>query len=98
VGQLAYFLEKMKNTTDGESSLLDQTLVIWGSPMADANIHNHRRGPPLLPGPAKGRLEGKMHLKAQDGPPLGNVMLTLLHGLGLDELKTFGDSTGEFSL
>jgi hypothetical protein len=47
-GQLAYFLEKMKSTMDGDASLLDKSLVIWGSPMADPNIHNHRRCPMAL--------------------------------------------------
>jgi hypothetical protein len=98
VGQLAYFLEKMKAATDGDGSLLDKTLIIWGSPMADPNIHNHRRCPLILLGHANGALKGNMHLKAADGTPMANVMLTLMHRLGLDEIKTFGDSTGEFSL
>ena len=98
VGQLAYFLDKMKNTSDGDASLLDKTLIIWGSPMADPNIHNHRRCPLMLLGHANGMLKGNMHLKAADGTPMANVMLTLMHQLGLEEVKTFGDSTGEFSL
>jgi hypothetical protein len=83
---------------DGETSLLDKTLVIWGSPMADANIHNHRRCPLVLFGHANGHLNGNLHLKAEDGTPMANVMLTLLHHLGLEDMKTFGDSTGAFSL
>ena len=98
VGQLPYFLEKMKTTMDGEASLLDKTLIIWGSPMADPNIHNHRRCPLILLGRANGALNGNVHLRAEDGTPMANVMLTLLHRLGLEDLKTFGDSTGEFSL
>src|SRR5438067_634058 len=98
VGQLAYFLDKMKNTSDGDGSLLDKTLIIWGSPMADPNIHNHRRCPLMLLGHANGMLKGNVHLKAADGTPMANVMLTLMHQLGLDDVKTFGDSTGEFSL
>jgi hypothetical protein len=98
VSQLAYFLDKMKNTMDGEASLLDKTLVIFGSPMADPNIHNHRRCPLVLLGHANGQLKGNLHLKAADDTPMANVMLTLLHSIGLDDLKTFGDSTGEFSL
>jgi len=98
VGQLAYFLEKMKAASDGDGSLLDKTLIIWGSPMADPNIHNHRRCPLVLLGHANGILKGNMHLKAPDGTPMANVMLTLLHQLGLDDMKTFGDSSGEFSL
>jgi hypothetical protein len=98
VGQLTYFLDRMKNTMDGDGSLLDKTLIIWGSPMADPNIHNHRRCPLVLLGHANGGLKGNLHLKAPDGTPMANVMLTLLHQLGLDDMKSFGDSTGEFSL
>ena len=97
VGQLPYFLEKLQNTMDGESSLLDQTMVMWGSPMADANLHNHRRCPLILIGGANGLLEGNLHLKAPDGTPMANAMLTALNGLGM-EMDSFGDSTGEFSL
>src|SRR5437867_9808577 len=93
VGQMAYFLDKMKNTIDGDASLLDKTLIIWGSPMADPNIHNHRRCPLVLFGHANGALKGNVHLKAADGTPMANVMLTLLHDIGLDDLKSFGDST-----
>ena len=98
VGQLPYFLEKLQSTMDGESSLLDRTAVIWGSPMADANIHNHRRCPLLFLGGADGQLEGNVHLKAEDGTPMANAMLALLHRMGLDDLETFGDSTGTLSL
>ena len=83
---------------DGDASLLDKSLVIWGSPMADPNIHNHRRCPLVLFGKANGALKGNVHLKAEDGTPMANVMLTLLHTLGVDDLKQFGDSTAEFSL
>ena len=93
-----YFLEKLKTTMDGEQSLLDKTMIVWGSPMADANIHNHRRCPLVLLGHANGALKGNLHLKAADGTPMANVMLTMLHKLGLDDMKSFGDSTGEFSL
>jgi hypothetical protein len=98
MGQMAYFLDKMKNTMDGDASLLDKSLIIWGSPMADPNIHNHRRCPLVLLGHANGMLKGNTHLKAADGTPMANVMLTLMHQLGMDDIQTFGDSTGEFPL
>jgi hypothetical protein len=98
VSQVAYLLEKMKTTMEGDQSLLDTSLVVWGSPMADANVHNHRRCPLFLAGKANGMLEGGVHLKAADGTPMANVMLTLLKGLGLEDMSSFGDSTGEFSL
>ncbi|MCC7417903.1 MAG: DUF1552 domain-containing protein [Acidobacteria bacterium] len=98
LGQMAYFLEKMKNTMEGEKSLLDKTLILWGSAMADANIHSHRRCPLILFGKANGLLEGNVHLKAADETPMANMMLTLLHGIGVEDLQSFGNSSGEMSL
>jgi hypothetical protein len=98
VSQLAYFLDRMKNTMEGDGNLLDKTLVVFGSPMADANIHNHRRCPLVLFGHANGMLKGNLHLKAADATPMANVFLTALHNLGVDDLDSFGDATGEFSL
>ncbi len=98
VSMLPYFLEKLKTTMDGEASLLDKSVVLWGSPMADANVHNHRRCPLVLLGKGNGLLAGNTHIKAADGTPMANAMLTLLKGLGLEEMTSFGDSTGELSL
>jgi hypothetical protein len=98
VSQMDYFLNKMKETMEGEQSLLDKSVVIWGSPMADANIHNHRRCPLVLFGKGNGMLKGNLHLKAADATPMANVFLTLMHNLGVDDIDHFGDSTGEFSL
>ena len=98
VGQVAYLLDKLKSTMDGDASLLDKSLIIWGSPMADPNIHNHRRCPLVLLGHGNGMLKGNLHIKAADATPMANVMLTVMHNLGLDEVTSFGDSTGEFSL
>ncbi|MGQ0734814.1 MAG: DUF1552 domain-containing protein [Acidobacteriota bacterium] len=96
--QLDYFLTRMRETMEGDANLLDKTLVIFGSPMADANIHNHRRCPLVLFGHGNGMLQGNLHLKASDATPMANVFLTLMRNLGMDELQSFGDSTGEFSL
>jgi hypothetical protein len=96
IGLLPYFLERLKKTMDGETALLDKTMVIYGSPMADGNVHNHRRCPLILLGRSNGQLGGNAHLKAPDGTPMANVMLSLMHKLGLDDVKAFGDSTGEF--
>ncbi|MEZ4415887.1 MAG: DUF1552 domain-containing protein [Gemmatimonadota bacterium] len=98
VGQLAYFLERLQQTSDGDASLLDQSLVVWGSPMGDANLHNHRRCPLVVFGGGNGAHQGGQHLKAPDGTPMANVFVSLLQGLGHDDLASFGDSTGEFSL
>jgi hypothetical protein len=95
---LPYLLDRLKNTPEGDSNLLEKTAIIYGSPMADGNLHNHRRCPLLFFGHANGQLAGNTHLKAPDGTPMANVMLTLLHKLGLDDMKSFGDSTSEFAL
>ena len=84
-------------TTDGEANLLDQSMILWGSPMGDANLHNHRRCPLVVIGGANGQLEGGAHIKAAEGTPMANVMLSLLNKLG-HEMESFGDSTGELSL
>jgi hypothetical protein len=98
VGMLPYFLERLKNTVEGDTHLLDKTMIVYGSPMADGNLHNHRRCPLFLAGRANGQLTGGLHLKAPDGTPMANAMLTMLHKLGLDDMPSFGDSTGEFAL
>jgi len=83
---------------DGDWNLLEKTAIIYGSPMADGNLHNHRRCPLILLGHANGGLEGNLHLRAPSGTPMANVFLTLLHALGHDDLRSFGDSTKPFSL
>ncbi len=97
VSMVPYFLEKLQNTMEGDASLLDKTLVVYGSPMGDSNLHNHKRCPLFLMGGAGGQLEGGLHLKAENGTPMANVMLSLLHKMGLDDMESFGNSTGEFS-
>ena len=98
ISMLPYLLNKLQNSMEGDASLLDKTVVMWGSPMADANVHNHRRCPLILLGGGNGILEGNLHLKAADETPMANVMLSLMHDLGMDHLDSFGDSNGEFSL
>ncbi|HTK29856.1 MAG TPA: DUF1552 domain-containing protein [Vicinamibacterales bacterium] len=98
VSMIPYLLEKLKKTPDGDGTLLDHSLVMYGSPMGNSNVHNHRRCPLFLAGRANGKLKGNLHLVAPEGTPMANVMLTLLHGLGLDDMEQFGDSTGTFDL
>jgi len=98
VGLLPYFLEKLQSIQDGDASLLDRTAIVYGSPMADGNIHNHKRCPLIVLGGANGRLPGNVHLKAPAGTPMANVMLDVMHRIGLSDIDQFGDSTGTFSL
>jgi hypothetical protein len=98
VSMIPYFLEKLKNTPDGDSNLLENTLVLYGSPMGDSNLHNHKRCPLFLAGHAGGRLKGNLHVRAADGTPMANALLTVARAIGLDDMTTLGDSTGTLDL
>ncbi len=97
VSMIPYFVEKLKKVTESDgSSLLDNILIVYGSPMGDSNLHNHKRVPMFLVGHGGG-VKGHLHVKAADGTPTANLYLTLLHKLGVDA-ESFGDSTGELSI
>lgn len=95
---LTYFLDKLKKTREGDGTLLDNTLLLYGSPMGNPNLHNHKRVPLILLGHAGGVLKGHLHAKMPDGTPSANMFLTLLHKLGFDGTENFGDSTGEIEI
>jgi hypothetical protein len=94
---LPYFFEKLKTTPDGDGNLLDHSMVLYGSPMGDGNVHNHKRLPLLLAGHANGALKGNLHLKCLDGTPMANLLLAMLHKLKV-EVRSFGDSSGEVDI
>ena len=98
VSMLPYFLQKLKDIDEGGTDLLEKTMIIFGSPMADGNVHNHRRAPLIALGHANGKLKGNLHVQAPDGTPMANAMLSMLHVLGHDDMESFGDSTGELPL
>ncbi|HTK29348.1 MAG TPA: DUF1552 domain-containing protein [Vicinamibacterales bacterium] len=98
VSMVPYLLDKLKKTEDGEHNLLYNSVILYGSPMADSNIHNHRRAPLFLAGHAGGALKGGIHIKAPDGTPMANPMLTLVHALGRTDVEKFGDSTSALDL
>lgn len=97
VGLIPYFLEKLKNTPDGDGNLLDHSLIMYGSPMGDSNVHNHKRVPIVLAGHAGGKIKGNLHLREKDGTPMANVMLTMLQKLGV-QTPQFGDSNGTLAI
>ena len=98
VSMLPYFLDKLKNMSEGSSNMLEKTLIIYGSPMSDSNLHNHRRCPLILLGHSNGRLAGNMHIKAADGTPMANAMLSVMHTLGMSDATSLGDSTDALNL
>jgi hypothetical protein len=98
VSMIPYFLDKLASVTEGDSTLLDKTMLMYGSAMADSNLHNHIRCPLFLVGGANGLLEGENHLRATPGTPMANVMLSLLQKLGVNDIESFGNSTGTFAI
>jgi Protein of unknown function (DUF1552) len=92
VGLFTYFLEKLQATPDGDGTLLDHSLVLYGSGMSDGNQHNHDPLPVVLAGQASGRLEGNRHLRNPAGTTMSNLLLAMLHKLDVNQ-ESFGDST-----
>ena len=98
VSMLPYFLDKLKSIQEGDSNMLDKTMIIYGSPMADSNLHSHRRCPLIVLGHANGQLAGNQHVIAPDGTPMANAMLSMMHKLGMNDIKQLGDSTEPLTL
>ena len=98
VSLLPYFMDKLAAIQEGDQTLLDKSLIIYGSPMGDGNVHNHKRCPLVLLGGANGQLPGNVHHRAAAGTPMANVLLSAMHMVGLDDVQQFGDSTAKFSL
>lgn len=94
----AYFLDKLATTPDGDGSLLDHSLVLYGSGMSNSNQHDHDPLPIILAGGASGRLRGGRHLRAPEPKAtLSNLLLAMLDKLGVGQ-DSFGDSTGMMSI
>jgi hypothetical protein len=94
---LAYLLEKMKATPDGDGSLLDHSMVLYGSAMSDGNKHNHDPLPVLLAGGASGQLQGGRHLRYAKHTTMSNLLLAMLDKVGV-QMDKFGDSTGKLEI
>jgi len=90
----ADFLQKLKATPDGDGSLLDHTVYVYGSGMGNSSLHDHERLPMLVAGGAATGLKGNRHIRYEKGMDLANLHLTLLDRVGV-HLDSFGDSTGE---
>jgi hypothetical protein len=97
VGMFAYLLEKLKATPDGDGSLLDHALVLFGSSISESNIHTHDDLPIVLAGRANGRLAGNRHLVYPKETPLNNLFLNMFDLAGLPHVDGFGDSTGRLT-
>jgi len=94
---LAYFLNKLKNSQDGDGNLLDHSLILYGSCMENSNLHNHGPLPVVVAGGAAGRVKGHRHIKTPDGTPMTNVLVSMLNNVGVHADKV-GDSSGSIAL
>ena len=95
--QFAYFLEKMQATPDGDGTLLDHTLLLFGSGMSDSNLHLMWDVPTIVVGDKTFGIQGGRHIRYPKGTPLTNLQLTLLDKVGV-HVDRFGDSTGALNL
>lgn len=94
VSLFAYFLERLRATPEAGGTLLDHSLLLYGSGMGNPNVHDHTNLPILVAGGAAGRMKGGRHLRYEQPAPLANLHLTLLDRVGI-RLDRFGDSTGK---
>jgi hypothetical protein len=94
VSLFAGFLAKLKATREGDGSLLDHSLILYGSGMGDPNMHTHDNLPILVAGGAAGKMRGGRHIRFAKATPLANLHLTLLDRVGV-RLDRFGDSNGK---
>ena len=93
----AYFLEKLRATPDGDGTLLDHSMVLWGSGISDGNQHNHTDLPIVLAGGASGRLKGGRHLVNPTKTPMGNLLVAILDKFDVPTAK-LGDSNGMITI
>lgn len=92
----SYFLEKLKNTPDGDGTLLDHSMMLYGCCMSDSNLHLPENLPTLVVGGKAHGFAGDTHVKVAKGTPFCNLQLTMLHRMGVD-VASFGDSTGDLA-
>ena len=88
----AYFMDKLRSTPDGDGSLLDHSVILYGSSMSNGNQHDHTPLPVLLAGGGSGKYKGGRHVRHQEGTTMSNLLLTILDRAGI-AMKSFGDST-----
>jgi hypothetical protein len=91
----AYYLGKLKSTPDGDGTLLDHSLVLYGSSICDGNAHTHHDLPLALAGSANGRVKGGRHLAYAKETPMNNLLISMLDLAGVPGVDKFGDSTGK---
>ncbi len=94
VSLFAEYLQKLQATPEGDGSLLDHVLYLYGSGMGNPNVHDHVNLPIIVAGGAAGNMRGGRHIRYKDATPLANLHLTLLDKVGV-RLDSFADSDGK---
>jgi len=97
VKMLAHFIGKLGQTQDGDGTLLDHSLVLFGSSLSESNIHTHDDLPIVLAGGGNGQVKGNRHLVYAKETPLNNLLLTMFDHAELPHVEGFGDSTGRLT-
>ena len=95
--KFAYFVERLKALPDGDGTLLDHSLVLYGSSLSDGNQHNFSPLPIVLAGGASGKLKGGRHLQFPKDTHMSNLLVAMLEKLD-SRVEKFGDSTGVVSI
>jgi len=94
VEMLAYFLGKLNAAKDGDGTLLDHSMIVYGSSLSDGNRHQHDHLPALLAGGGSGRFKGGRHIRYPQGTPMTNLYMSMLDAVGMHPEK-IGDSQGK---
>jgi uncharacterized protein DUF1552 len=96
ISQFGYFLDRLQKTPDGDGSLLDHAVLLYGSNMSNSNAHDHFPLPNLVVGGAAGRMKGGRHLKYPDRTPMTNLLVSMLDKVGVKQ-ESLGDSSGHLT-
>jgi len=97
VAQVAAFLTRLRDTVDGEDNLLQQSIVLYGSPMGDSHVHAHTYLPLFVAGRGGGSIAGNRHIACDPGTPMADLLLTLARRLGVG-VERLGDGTNEMMI
>jgi hypothetical protein len=95
---LAYFLEKLRSTPDGDGSLLDHAMILYGAALSDGNLHLYTDLPLLLVAGGVGGIKGGRHIRYRGGVPMTNLLLTMLDKARVPDVEKLGDSTGRLEI
>jgi uncharacterized protein DUF1552 len=95
---LAYYLDKLRSTPDGDGSLLDHSMILYGAALSDANLHLYTDLPLLLVAGGVNGIKGGQHIRYPNRTPMSNLLLTMLDKAGVPNVQKLGDSTGKLEL